>query len=211
MLERPKTPGADHARIQEISMGNQQGTLTVTEIEIGWLCGIVDGEGTIAFSVYNNRGVQVVKVKPQIIVHNTDKPMIEKVADILRRCQIGVHIAAVRPHGRSFTGNKPTTYRLGYVATIAGFKRAKKALELMVPHLVSKKRKAELVLRYICQRELKLSANRLAALDYDDLLLIREIMVYSRENSIKGAKSKNIGWIEGLLNEHEQRGAHAAA
>jgi hypothetical protein len=192
-------------------MDHQQGTLTVTDTEVGWLCGIVDGEGTIAFSVYNNKGVQVVKVKPQIIVHNTDKPMIEKVADIFRRCQIGVHIASVRPHGRSFSGNTATKYRLGYVVTVAGFKRAKRALEIMAPHLVSKKRKAELVLRYIRQRELKLSADRLAPIDYQDLSLIREIMLYSRESSLKGAKSKNIGWIEGLLNEHEQRGSSTTA
>src|ERR1035437_9073884 len=89
MLEYGNAPGADYAKIQEIPMANQQGTLAVTDFEVGWLAGIIDGEGTIAFSVYplrhNGKILQDVRVKPQIIVTNTDKCLIEKVADIFGR------------------------------------------------------------------------------------------------------------------------------
>ena len=65
-------------------MGNQQGTLAVTDFEIGWLAGIVDGEGTVAFSVYprqeGGKTLQEVRVKPQVIITNTDKALIERAA-----------------------------------------------------------------------------------------------------------------------------------
>lgn len=196
-------------------MGNQQGTLAVTDFEVGWLAGVIDGEGTVAFSVYplRHKGsiLQELRVKPQIIVTNTDKDLVERVADIFGRCQIGVHFQTRTQHGRSFAGNKPSKYRPLHVANISGFKRAKKALELVVPHLVSKKAKAEIVLRYIDQRELKRSNNHQAPLDVHDVRLIRDILVYSSATSVKGAKTKHLRWIEGLLNEHEQRGGLQAA
>lgn len=201
-------------------MDYQQGTLAVTDIEIGWLAGVIDGEGTVAFSPYPLRSggkiIQELRIKPQVIVTNTDKALVEKVADIFGRCNVGVHFQTRTQHGRSFEGNKPTKYRPLHVANISGFKRAKRALELVTPHLVSKKTKSEMVLRYIVQRELKLSANppgrnRPCPLDADDLRLILEIMRYSAVNSVKGAKSKHFAWIEGLLNEHEQRGGRQAA
>jgi hypothetical protein len=196
-------------------MDNQQGTLAVTDFEVGWLAGIIDGEGTIAFSVYalrhNGKILQDVRVKPQIIVTNTDKDLVEKVADIFGRRRIGVHFQTRTQHGRSFAGNKPSKYRPLHVANISGFLRAKKALEFIGPHLVSKKAKADLVLRYIVQRELKRSENKNAAIDEQDIRLIRDILLFSMENSVKGAKTKHLPWIEGLLNEHEQRRGRKAA
>lgn len=196
-------------------MGYQQGTLAVTDIELGWLAGVIDGEGTIAFSPYPLRRagkiIQELRIKPQIIVTNTDKDLVEKVADIFGRCHIGIHFQTRTQHGRSFAGNKPTKYRPLHVANVSGFMRAKKALELIGPHLVTKKIKAEMVLRYIVQRELKRSGKRECPLDADDLKLILSIMRYSSENSVKGAKSKHFRLVEGLLNEHEQRGGLQAA
>lgn len=199
-------------------MGNQQGTLAVTDIQLGWLAGVIDGEGTIAFSPYPLRYagkvIQELRIKPQVIVTNTDKVLIERVAEIFGRSGIGVHFQTRTQHGREFATTKK--YRPLHVANVSGFKRARKALELICPHLVSKRTKAELVLRYIVQRELKLSAkwpgrNSRCPLDADDLRLILEIMRYAEANNVKGAKSKHFGWIEGLLNEHEQRGSLVAA
>ena len=191
-------------------MGHQQGTLAVTDIELGWLAGIVDGEGTIAFSPYplryRGKVINELRIKPQVIVTNTDKILIERVAELFGRCNVGAHFQTRTQHGHSFPGNKPTKYRPLHVVNISGFKRVKRALELIGPHLVSKKAKSDLVLRYIVQRELKLSSACNAPLDVHDYRLILVIMRYSYENSVKGAKSKHFAWIEGLLNEHEQRG-----
>ena len=198
-------------------MGNQQGTLPVTDVELGWLAGVIDGEGTVAFSVYplRHRGkiLQVVRVKPQIIVTNTDKDLVEHVSAIFARLGVGAHFQTREQHGRGFATR--AIYRPLHVSNVSGFKRAKKALESVGPHLVSKKAKADLVLRYIRQRELKMSVqwptrNRPCPVDADDLRLIREILLYSAANNLKGSKSTKLGWIEGLLNEHEQRGRVAA-
>ena len=61
------------------TMGNQQ----ATEAEIGWLAGIIDGEGHIGLSNQNSKKVRSVRVDLQIV--NTDIKLIEKLVNILRK------------------------------------------------------------------------------------------------------------------------------
>lgn len=187
-------------------MGNPQGTLNATDVEIGWLAGIVDGEGTIAFSVYKAPGYRDIRVKPQIIVTNTDKALIERVAQIYGRLGVGAHLQTrTSRHPTAFTAAQ---YRPLHVANVSGFKRVARLLPIITPNLVTSKReKGEMVLRYINMRLKKTAEKgRWASIDIEDLVLMRSIVAFSDDNSQKGPRSKNTDLIEGLLNEHEQKG-----
>lgn len=185
-------------------MGDPQGTLDVTDVEIGWLAGIIDGEGTIAFSVYSAPRYRDIRVKPQIIVTNTDRPLIERVSQIMGRLGVGAHFQTREQ--RHPEGFKAVRYRPLHVVNVSGFKRTLRLLPFIIPYLVtSKKEKGELVLRYMQQRLAKTAARgRWASLDIEDVTLMLEIVRFSGETSGKGPKAKNIDAIERLLRDLEQ-------
>jgi hypothetical protein len=72
-------------KLTEILVANQQGT--PTEGELGWLAGIIEGEGTITMNVRKKawKGWKGVGVDLTVAVVNTDGAIIERVADIIRR------------------------------------------------------------------------------------------------------------------------------
>lgn len=185
-------------------MGNPQGT--ISDIELGWLAGMIDGEGTIAFSVYarDESRPEWVRVKPQVLVTGTEKPVIERAVELMKKLGAGAHFETREQRDPRWEGR----YKPLHVATAAGFKRSAAVLRVVGPHLASvKKEKAEMVLRYIDQRLAKTALAPHVAHDKADLELVVAIVKFSMENNNKGPKSKHLKWLNGLLNEHEQRAA----
>lgn len=195
----------------ERHVDNPQGTLNVTDVELGWLAGMIDGEGAVAFSVYyRTEGMNTIRVKPQIIVSGTDKVMIERAADIIRRLGVGVHFQTreqrfTKPSGLAAGASK---YRSLHLVTVAGFKRALKLLSIVNPHLTSTKReKGEMMLQYMTTRLEKTERHgRWATHDADDLRLMLRIMRFSTEHSVKSKGSKYTVEIERLLRDITQSG-----
>lgn len=185
-------------------MDNPQGTLNVTDVEVGWLAGIVDGEGTVAFSVYKAPHYRDIRVKPQVIIGSTEKVMIDAVAHILGRLGVGVHFdTRTSRHPNAFAASR---YKPFHVANVCGFKRVGRLLPTIIPHLVTQKRqKSEMVLRYIKQRlEKTAKYGRWASVDIEDAILMRSIVLFSDQNSAKGSGSRNTVAIERLLRDLEQ-------
>lgn len=204
-------------------MGNPQGTLTVTDLELGWLAGMIDGEGTVAFSVYwreqwPNKVCTDVKVKPQIIVSGTDKPMLDRVADIISRLGVGVHFQTrdqqkiiVKRSSASLA--RGTKFRPLHVVTVAGHKRTIKLLTIICPHLVSPKgEKGRMMLRYMTRRlERTAQHGRWASHDVQDYTAMLEIMRFSKNNAGKSTGPKYIREVERLLRDLTQNEQHSAA
>ena len=192
---------------------NPQGTLNVTDVELGWLAGMIDGEGAVAFSVYyRTEGMNTIRVKPQIIVSGTDKAMIERVADIVERLGVGVHFQTreqrfLKPAASSLAAGA-SKYRDLHLATVAGFKRVMKLLSIVNLHLTSTKReKGEMMLQYMTARLEKTARHgRWATHDADDLRLMLKIMRFSTEHSVKSAGAKYTVEIERLLRDITQSG-----
>ena len=191
-------------------MDNPQGT--ITDLELGWLAGIIDGEGTIAFSVYSrdDSKPEWVRVKPQVLVTGTEKLVIERAVELMRKLGAGAHFQTREQRDpRGF--QSADRYKPLHVATAAGFKRSAAILRVIIPHLFSVKRqKAEMVLSYIDQRLAKTAVDHKAPHDREDLALVVSIVKFSIENSSKGPKSKHLKWLNGLLNEQEQRATSGA-
>lgn len=93
MLEHPKAQGATEAIILEdeayAEMGNQQ----VTQVDIGWLAGFIDGEGYIGISNGGNHPNSKIKtVRVELNVVNTDEAMIQRYVRIIKTLGINPFI-----------------------------------------------------------------------------------------------------------------------
>jgi len=149
MLETPKTFFTTYVKIERINiMDNQQIRLD----HLSWLGGIIDGEGSITVDKRNSDCVA-----PQIMIVNTDSNLVSKVLEILDEHNISRYIQC-----RQYKDWKPT-YRI----YIAGFKRAQKFLTLIIPYLVSKQHRANLLLQF-CNR--RLMANKKPYSDADKFI-----------------------------------------
>lgn len=186
-------------------MGNPQGTLNATNVEIGWLAGIIDGEGAISFSVYKAPRYRDIRVKPQVVINSTNRAITDRVVQVCERLGVGAHfsIRDGAPHQNAF---KATRYKPFYAANISGFKRVARLLPCIVEHLTDpKKTLANMILRYIEQRLRKTAERgRWASIDLEDAELMLEIVTFARANRSKGPATRNISDIEGLLRDLEQ-------
>jgi hypothetical protein len=168
-------------------MDNPQAISEVTEAELGWLAGIIDGEGTVIVFLQMDRG-KMVGAHPQVIVGNTEKVMIDRIAEIVGRLGIGIYVTHREPKSvNGVSGTAKSKYKTLHVASIVGFKRAGKLLQIIVPYLVTSKReRGEMILRYIETRSKRLYPNGVrqwagrAKFTVEDLVMIRDIMATTK-------------------------------
>lgn len=126
---------------------NQQ----VTSYELGWLAGILDGEGHIGISRNpGNPKYGYNHMRPVVDVGMTSAVGVLKIQDILRRMGIEAWVKEKKP------GNKK--HKTAYAVIISAYAKVKPLLELVSPYLVVKKAQATLVLDYINRRQSKIAA-----------------------------------------------------
>ena len=157
MLEHPKA-WADYSGETgpDATMGNQQGT--VSQAELGWLAGIVEGEGSITMNVRKKhwKGWNGVGVDMTVSIANTDGGIIERACDILRRLtrsEPRVHETGTsqlyRPDGEVYHNEQK---RMLYISVnkMAHILRVLCSLE---PHLAGEKSgRARLMIQFIERR-----------------------------------------------------------
>lgn len=119
-------------------MENQQERLR----DIGWLCGIIDGEGTITLRFHRNKNRPPLIV-PSITVVNTDEKIINKIVEILKAHEIPFWVTSV---------DATTKWKKRYVVSIIGIKRTLKLLPILVENLVGKREQAEIMLEWCNNR-----------------------------------------------------------
>lgn len=132
-------------------------TLEVSEIERGWLAGLIDGEGNVSLHKHV-RGRKI----PRCTVINTDFSIIERYADILKRLGIGCYInhQDKKRYGENWNNTKS--------AEVQGFKRFRALVEEVLPHLTGiKKVKAETALAFVYSRLMKPGEGRGIFGEYD--------------------------------------------
>lgn len=123
------------------TIGNQQPSLS--NIELGWLCGLIDGEGCIYIC---KRGGQRTDYKAGIKVAMCCHDTIEYLADLLKRVNVPYHIVKRE-------GSKKNNRSASWALSIEGHKRALKILPLITPHLVTKKQQAQVVWQFCQERD----------------------------------------------------------
>jgi intein/homing endonuclease len=123
-------------------MDNQQ----VTEFELGWLIGIIDGEGcyTLVRTTPNGN----MKLTPAIKIVNTNDEIIEEICMILRKLGVAYYIYAAWR-----TGNRKPAKRI----EILGFQRIKRFFDILYPRMICRAIQAGLLKEFVERRILKSS------------------------------------------------------
>jgi hypothetical protein len=126
-------------------MGNQQ----ATDAELGWLAGIIDGEGYLGMSLeseHNYReGYQTRQhsIKVEIKVVNCDPEIVVKTAQVMQKL-------GVNPYIRQPAVELKVNHKVHYEASIKRMAPVKRVLEAVLPYLVgSKLERANIILRFI--------------------------------------------------------------
>jgi len=124
-----------------------------TQIELAWLAGIIEGEGSITAHLVKktpkkNRKGYYGGIATQLSVSNTEKDMCDEVERLF--CKI-----LGKNYGRVHVNQRKTeTGRIAYRSCLTGHQPVKKVLRAILPYMKtkSKKRQAELVIK-ICNRK----------------------------------------------------------
>ena len=128
-------------------MGNQQAK--VNEREIGWLCGMIDGEGSLM--VVQNQSCRRTSERwtPRITVVGTHVPTLNHLSNLLDALGLPYHISW-RRHNISRATKKASLHSWDLRAQ--GFRRTIRWLNLIAPYLITKSRQAGLLLDYCNSR-----------------------------------------------------------
>lgn len=168
MLENPKSlQDYQGETVKDNKMDNQQ----ASSYEIGWLAGIIDGEGHIGLSRQNTKKCR--SVRPDVQIVNCDYELIERVVSILNKM-------GINPYIRERYHNKKE-WRVNYIVTIGRFAHIKKLMDNIMECLVGEKRyRAELMMRLINKR---ITKTRFQQYTEDELSIIQEFFEHRERAS----------------------------
>lgn len=155
-------------------MNNNQ-RVTPREVEpqdIGWLAGIIDGEGTLTFGKSINKQSRFgYNYYNGVSIVNTNQEMIDKCLDIMNRLcediQSNAKMTKLEKKTKIYNGNnfiKPSKngYKDCYQVTLRNKDWTIKILETITPLLTEKRRRAETLLTILKERvQLNLEAKQL--------------------------------------------------
>lgn len=136
--------------MQESNVADNQ-QATVTEIEKAWLAGIIDGEGSIRIDYPNGKNASP---SPRVVVTNTDKAIIEKVADICKRLDSNPHVQT--------RNRKESGYRVTKDVLVLGVSKILIVLSAVMPYLTGRKSRQAILLHKFCEGRNKKDVNHLS-------------------------------------------------
>lgn len=115
-------------------MDNQQGT--VTDIEIGWIVGIFEGEGCFRLSKTQDN-----QFKPMLIMSNTNFEIIEEFVRIVSKLNVGCYICTPKV----YKAYKKPLKRV----EINGILKVKKFLDFFLPHFHCRHSQAKILKDFV--------------------------------------------------------------
>jgi len=128
-------------------MDNQQERLAKNFIDIGWLTGMIDGEGSIRMARRKRRNEHRkgrINYVPEVTISNTSKEAMERFRGICQGYRIGGHLCLHSVQTKS--------WKTRWSIKICGLKRCNKMLHLISDHLTIKTKQARIVMEWIDYR-----------------------------------------------------------
>jgi len=161
-------------------MDNQQAN--VTDLEIGWVVGLVDGEGSFFLNGRNHQGnrphTKKYQISPFVHITNQSVPILNKLTDILDRLGLAYYVQwqeSTRRNGE-FT-------RYSWILWIAGFKRIERFLNIFQPYIIGKSKQADILRDFINSRKSHLDGKPSAPYTEDEIGMIDKIKTLNNTQS----------------------------
>src|SRR3990172_1603803 len=159
-----------------MKLDNQQ-VIGFEPIELGWLAGIIDGEGCL--SLHDRSGKRRgTGMTPLVSICNTDLAIIERISQILAKMEIGNFVSKLYVAHKNKNPYK--------VVSVQGLKRVGKLLTFVIPVLTGQKCKKAILLNEFCIS--RLSDWHAAPFTSRQLDIYHEI----RDLNRRGRKAKNL-------------------
>lgn len=184
-------------------MDNQQGTLT--DADIGWIAGLMDGEGSITMNVRRKswKGWNGIGVDVSLYFTNTDARIVRKVVELLERL-IGSRPYVYEGQTKELYRADGTSYHNAAKSLlqvhIGKMSHIETVLAAIEPHLAGEKRDRSVLIREFIRRrrEHKGVHTKGGASWYNGY----DWAIVGRFYQLSGGKL--LPEVQGLLNEHEQ-------
>ena len=112
-------------------------------MDIGWLVGILDGEGCFSLQKTSGwKGTKYPSSSPLIQITNTNPLIILKASKIIRELGLASRVYL----------QKQKECRLCYRIVVIGMKRVQRFLEFMLPYMECRREQAETLMKYVESR-----------------------------------------------------------
>jgi hypothetical protein len=146
----------------------------LSDLQVGYLAGIMDGEGTITF-VYHKSKTNVNVIHSPVVflcaVANSNPLIIEAVTSLLRSLGIRHKVFTPKKEWNKKAKKRP------YAVHVQGMDSAKAFLKVICEHLSGKKAQAELTLEYLERRK---EGQRVKEITERDLQIIATVRGMNR-------------------------------
>ncbi len=166
---------------------------------VGWLAGIVDGEGTVSLTISRraNRS-QMIRTTPRVSIANTDAGIIDRCLLAFEKIGVGNYRQDIRRKPGNVCGVPVAKFLPVTVLEVTGLKRVRLLLNAIRPFLAgAKANRYDLLLTFIEGR-----------IGYVESSKKAHNMAYRKEDIdnaiafLRVTKSKNIENVTKILNEH---------
>lgn len=147
----------------------------VTNLELAWLAGIWDGEGSITIFTHTEKNGQR-KIRPVVCVVNTNLEIIAEVARILDSLGTSFQVFERK--------NPKDSHKDCVQLTTSNFEYIKVTIQAMLPYLIGKKAQAQLVLRYVNKKLEQFKTNKRPRYDEEDEHLQRQAQKLNRRGKV---------------------------
>lgn len=150
----------------------------VTQLEVGWLAGILDGEGTITITTGSEKQACL---RPMVNIANSNEAIVEKVVSLYETLGIQHHVSA---------NQNNRVFNLGVVKEI----QIAKLLPVVYPSLVRLCPHAKLMARFVLKR-----LQRTFLREWDEETIQYAVDIISQNGDKKGTVSRVLAMAPRLL------------
>lgn len=171
--------------MKDNTMGDQQ----VEDFELGWLAGIIDGEGYLGITV-QNRAKSEKSVKSEIQIVNTDYEIVNKIVGVLKKLGINPYIRM-----RTY---KTSSWNDAWNITIGKLSAIILVLSAVADYMTGVKGEKAKIMCQLCKQRIPKGRSRY---DQDDWDLIERFKSLTPTTIPQGSSTqvgaKRTAWITG--------------
>lgn len=138
----------------------------VTDFELGWLIGIIDGEGCFSLNENKSWGGKYTYIIPSITIVNTKDEIIDKASSILKRLGIPTYVGIMTRAKHQKSAKR---------VVVNGYKRIEKFLQVLSKYFECRKSQVNCLVKYVALRNTKPEAAPLDVAEWEIYLELREL------------------------------------